>query len=140
MQEADVVHGWAWTGDHVDFVKLVFIDGRHRYSDASNIGMYILGNFFTDDLGCYDSSFGRWAVDDSLGFAAGGNTTQLEKEGDYIFMSDLCSEEETPTRLKISRQQFVKLYNFWQEKVCKLKPKEVIIKCENGEFSIEAKD
>jgi hypothetical protein len=124
----------------VDFVKLVFIDGRHRYADASNIGICILGRFFTSDVGCHGSLFGRWAVDDSLGFAAGGNVTQLEKEGDYIFMSDLYSEEETPTRLKISRQQFVALFDFWQEKVCKVKPKEVIITCENGEFSIETKD
>jgi hypothetical protein len=53
-------------------------------------------------------------------------------------MSDLYSEEEMPTQLKISREQFVALFNYWQETVCKLKPKEVLIKFENGEFRMEA--
>jgi len=124
----------------MEFIKLVLSDYGYEYGDDSSDSMYILGRFFTDDVGCKGSLFGRWAIDDSLGFAADGNATQLEKEGDYIVMSDLHSEEETPIQLKISRQQFVALFDFWEEKVCKLKPKEVIIKCENGEFSIETKD
>jgi hypothetical protein len=84
--------------------------------------------------------FGRWAKDDSLGFEVSGNSICLEKEGDYIFMSDLYSEKKEPLKLKISRQQFINLFDFWEQEVCKLKPKEVIIKRENGEFSIETKD
>jgi hypothetical protein len=40
----------------------------------------------------------------------------------------------------MSRDQFIKLLDDWQEKVCKLKPKEVIIKHENDEFVIETKN
>jgi hypothetical protein len=114
--------------------------GNYSFKGASNIEMEILGLFFSSDVGCSGSLFGRWAVDDSLGTGVSGNITFLEKEGNYIFMSDLYAEEDPPLELKISRQQFVALFDFWQEKVCKLKPKEVIIKYENGEFSMETKD
>jgi hypothetical protein len=40
----------------------------------------------------------------------------------------------------MSGQQLIQLLDDWQEKVCKLKPKEVLIKFENGEFSIETKE
>jgi hypothetical protein len=45
-----------------------------------------------------------------------------------------------PPGLKMSRFQFVKLLDEWQEKVCRHQPKEVIIKHENGEFFIETKN
>lgn len=79
-------------------------------------------------------------LDDKLGEACSGNITALEKDGDYIELTDLYSEEEVPTILRISRNQFVKLLDEWEEKVCKQKPKEVIIKYDNGEFIIETKD
>ena len=41
--------------------------------------------------------------------------------------------------MKISCEQFVKLLDDWQEKACKANAKEVIIKHENGEFTLEAK-
>jgi hypothetical protein len=37
----------------------------------------------------------------------------------------------------MSRQQFAQLFDDWQEKVCKYRPKEVIIKHENDQFTIE---
>jgi hypothetical protein len=37
----------------------------------------------------------------------------------------------------MSRQQFIRLIDDWQAKVCAHIPKEVTIKYENGQFTIE---
>jgi hypothetical protein len=103
--------------------------------------MDILGTFLMCDVRCNQSSlFGRWAVDDSLGMNTGGNVTFLEKRGEYVFLTDQLSEEETPTELKMTRKQFVEVFDYWLKVICKTKPKEVIIKYENDQFTFETKD
>ncbi len=42
-----------------------------------------------------------------------------------------------PTEVQMTIKQFVQLLDDWENKVCKLRPKEVIIKYEDGEFIIE---
>jgi hypothetical protein len=111
----------------------------HYYQD-SNIEIAILGNFLSSDVGCcYTHFYKKWALNDQQ-FATGGNITWIEKEGDIIILTDLYSEEEIPTQLTITKQQFIQLLDDWQEKVCKPKPTEVIIKYENNQFIIETKD
>ena len=126
----------------MEFVKLSLSQNYKNYSyiDASSIKMSILGLFLTDDVGCHSSSFKEWGINDNWGDETNGNTTVLEKDGNYILLSDLYSEEETPTELKMTQQQFVQILTDWEEKVCKLKPKEVVIKYENDEFFIETQD
>jgi len=119
--------------------------GDYASKNASNIEMTILSHLLASDIGCSLRSnkwptFKDWALDDSLGDCLSSNLTRLEKEGNDIFLTDIYSDEEIPTEFKISRQQFAKLFDDWQEKVCKLKPKEVLIKYENDEFTIETKD
>jgi hypothetical protein len=127
----------------MEFIKLTISNtGHYCYKAASNIAMNILGNFLSSDFGCSKQSYMRptyqdWALDDSIGMGVSGNITFLEKEGTYIFLTDQYSEENNPTELKISRQQFVQLLDDWQEKVCITKPKEVIIRHENDQFIIE---
>jgi len=126
----------------VNFIKLLFNKnfGHYSHNESSNIKMTMLGLFLTDDIGCIDinlSSFRDWAIDDSLGYCVCGNITCLEKNGETILLSDLDEEDDTSNILEISRQQFVQLLDDWNNKVCKLKPQEVIIKHENGEFTIE---
>ena len=129
----------------MNFVKLNLTENgwSYLYQDASNIEMGILGIFLTDDVGSSGrgvSIYKEWTLDDSQSWAVSGNFSVLDKEGDYMFLADQCSQEEDPTELKISRQQFVKLLDDWQEKVCKTKPSNVIIKHENDEYSIETSD
>jgi hypothetical protein len=130
----------------MEFIRLVVShSGRYRYTDASNIEMTILGHLLASDIGCSLRSnrtptFKDWALDDSLGDCLSSNLTRLEKEGNYIFLTDIYSDEEIPTEFKISRQQFAKIFDDWQEKVCKTNPKEVLIKYENDEFVIETKN
>jgi len=114
--------------------------GTYSYKGGSNLEMEILCAFLSSDVGCSITSYQDWALDDSQEMGVSGNITFLEKDDDYIYLSDLYSEEENPTELKISRQQFVQLLNDWQEKACKHKPKTAIIKHENNQFTIETSD
>jgi hypothetical protein len=119
--------------------------GDYASKNASNIEMTILGHLLASDIGCSLRSnkrptFKDWALDDTLGYCLSSNLTRLEKEGDYIFLTDIYSDEEIPTEFKISREKFAKLFDDWQEKVCKANPKEVIITYDNDEFIIETKN
>lgn len=125
-------------------IKLDPSYGDYSYQNGSGIKMDILGIFLSSDVSCklYQSypSWQEWALNDKLGMGTSGNITILEKEGDYIFLSDMCSQEEDPTELKMSRRQFVQLLDEWQEKVCKKLPKEVTITYENDKYIIETVD
>ena len=111
----------------------------YSYKDASNIEMCILDCFIAHDC-CYGTSSAKeWALDDQF-HGGGGNLTSWEKENGYILITDMYSEEELPTVLKMSHAQFIKLLDDWEEKVYKPQPKTVIIKCENNQFIIETKD
>lgn len=123
------------------FVKLASSSqGGYFCKNASNIGMTILGRFLSSDVGSGPSGFKEWGTNNNLGEACSGNLTALEKEDNFILLSDLYSDEEVPTELKMTRDQFVKLLDDWEEKVCRDKPKEVIIKYDNDEFTIETKN
>lgn len=130
----------------MDFVKLgLSPHGSYSYVDASSIAMNILGAFFCT-IGCHKSMYKEWALADKsdslgkIGYSCGANIIFLEEEDNDIYLSDNYSEEDVPTRLKMSREQFVQLLDEWQEKVCKHKPKEVIIKHINDQFLIETRD
>ena len=123
------------------FIKLIISSsGHYRYEDASNEEMTILGHFLATDVGYYPSSFKEWGFNDDWGDSTNGNLTALEKDGNYILLSDLYSEEKNPVALRMTRQQYVQVITDWEEKVCKLKPKEVTITYDNDEFVIETKD
>jgi hypothetical protein len=123
----------------MEFIKLIISPyDSYNYNGASNIEMNILGNFLSSDVRCQIQSYREWAFND-LYRSACGNITSLDKENGNICLSDLYSEEEIPTELKMTIQQFVQLLDDWEIKVCKTKPKEVLIKHENGEFIIETK-
>jgi hypothetical protein len=126
----------------MEFIALVRMaspfDG-YAYKDASNIEMNILGDFLVSDVRCGGSeSYKEWGLTDKWkNDETNGNITALERSGNYILLRDLFSEEEVPAALKMTREQFGQILTVWEEKVCKLKPKEVIIKYENDQFIIE---
>lgn len=142
----------------MNFVK-VSLDvnyGNYDYHEASNEEMGLLGSFFADDVGCPKRQCGLtlkdWALADKTnpksGFThtIGTNTTSLEEDdfGNIYLIDSTGSDDDeegyVPARIKITREQFVQLFDEWQDKVCKEKPKEVIIKYENDRFSIETCD
>lgn len=93
----------------------------------------------TSDVGPDVSFFKRYALNNQQQYTS-ANATSLEKQNRYILLSDQYSEEKIPTKLKMPEDQFIKLLDDWEEKVCKRQPKEVIIKYEKDEFVIETKD
>jgi len=135
----------------MEFIKLIYSNRSYCYKDASSIPMNILGRFLYSDIGCGEGEFFKsWALankDDPASkftYHIGANATLLEEEDDgYIYLYDTTerfSEKTWKQYLKISRHQFVHLIDEWREKVCKAKPKEVMIKYENDQFIIETKD
>jgi hypothetical protein len=133
----------------------MYENGFYAYKGGTTSEMYVLGVFFATDVGCGEEewpSFKDWALadkdDPNSGFndTIGSNATFLEEDGngDIHLVDDTGSNDDEeyyiPARIKLTRQQFVKLLDDWQEKVCKYKPKEVIIKYENDQFIIETND
>jgi hypothetical protein len=130
----------------MNFVALVYNGHSYCYNGGNDLAIAILGCFLSSDVGCtlsenglLLSSFGRWALEEGWR-GASGNITMVEKENDYIYLSDLYSEERKPTELKMMVQQFVQLLDDWREKVCKRKPKEVTITYDGNQFTIETSD
>lgn len=117
--------------------------GDYFYENSSNAPLYVLGRFFFSDVRYSGSYFFReWAIESTDGDGCGGNYAVLEKENDNILISDEYPVLPIPIKLKMTTQQFVQLFDEWQEKVVKhkYKPKEVIIKQEHGQFFIETSD
>jgi hypothetical protein len=122
----------------MEFVELVLSPTkRYIYKTASNIEMNILGDFLASDVGYRPAPFKNWTFDPSSQ-NANGNLTSLKKDNDYIIFADMFAEEDTSSSLKMTCEQYVKILNDWETQVCKLQPKEVIIKHENNEFIIES--
>lgn len=133
----------------MEFVHLKYCDGWYSYQGASNIRMGILGCFLLSDVRCYSPTFKEWALADKntpgSGFTnyIGGNATELEEENNDIYLFDgtePMTKEIRANGFKINRFQFIQLLDDWKEKVCEKKPKEVVIRHENDQFIIEAKD
>src|SRR5436190_13838019 len=119
------------------------ICGRLMSQNATTIEMCILGRFLSTDLYCYKiRGYKEWAMDLEADFTA-GNITQLEIKSDgFIYLSSTIPVEEEDrnfVELKLTRKQFVKILDDWEEKVCKQKVSELIIKYENDEFIFETK-
>jgi len=109
------------------------------YDACSSVEMCNLGIFLTDDAAEKVSSFKEWLTDDN-DLCTCSNATALEKDNGFILIKDLYSEEEVPTQIKLTYNQFLQILNDWEEKVVKLWPKEVIIKRENDQFVFETKN
>jgi len=115
----------------------IFLNERGYYQreSGSTIKMSLLAGLFVDDVGCSKSFFGEWCATYSDGDVSSGNITRLELEGDYIIMTDLYPQVRA--EVKMTRLQFVKLFDEWQEKVCENKPRELLIIHDGGEYFIK---
>ncbi|HLW73212.1 MAG TPA: hypothetical protein VKR54_04120 [Candidatus Babeliales bacterium] len=126
--------------EFVKYIRVSYLNHKYyNYEDASSIIMCILGRFLFSDVGSDISFYKEWLLDNKYN-SAGGNITELDRVGNYILLTDACSEEDVPTRAKMTNAQFLKLLVDWEEKVCKLKPKEVTIIYDNDEFVFETKN
>jgi hypothetical protein len=132
----------------MQFYKLFYNEksGNYDYKDGEGIEVCIVGCFLLSDVRCNTQLFSAWILADKndpnskFSHSIGGNLTQLEEYEGNVFLREWFSEEEVPTEIAIPREQFIKLLDDWENKVCKSRPQEVIIKYENSEYSIETKN
>jgi hypothetical protein len=128
----------------MNFVKLILRTSPYKiyqYKSSSDAKMLLLGHFLITDVGCSSTgTYQDWALNDPLDMIMSGNCTYLEKDENFIVLSDLHPEVKRPTEAKMTHQQFVQLLDDWQEKVCKHKPKEVTITYDGNQFTIETSD
>jgi hypothetical protein len=120
------------------FVKIVFNDGRFRYKEANTEEMSNLGFFLATDVGCYSKHYREWVLDENMsGF--GGNFSNVDKEGDYLFIGcEFSEEKDRGPYLKIHRDELIKILDTW-EQFCKTRPKEILITQDGETFTIESK-
>ena len=123
----------------MEFVKLKYDGEYYDYAGSDTIKMTILGRFLISDAASQMQWYRDWALNDPIESVC-GNITSLDKIDGKIYLSDLYSEENIPAELMMTIDQFIQLLDDWEEKVCKVKPKEVIIKHEHDQFVIETKD
>ena len=114
-------------------------DGHYSRIKETDVEMCILGSFLTDDVRCgvNDTSYQDWFYNDT-DEVGGGNATNLEKDGDFILLTDEYPVEKfAHIVVKMRRDQFIKLLNDWKEIVCKNRPQKVILRYENDEYTLE---
>src|SRR5579872_2811335 len=117
----------------VEYVEFNYKNKSYYHKNATSNEMHTLGLFLSDDVYCDIVSFKEYALNDEEVYI-NSNAIVLEKCKGYIFMSDMYSQDTIPSILKMTREQFIKLLDDWQEKVCKIKPKMVVIRYEKGQF------
>mgnify|MGYP003498212316 CR=1 FL=1 len=112
-------------------------DGYYSRIEETDVEMCILGRFLTDDIGSFMQFFLDWASSDQGG-VTGGNSTNIEKDGDFILLTDEYPVEKfAHIVVTMRRAQFIKLLNDWKEIVCKNRPQELILRYENDEYTLE---
>lgn len=119
------------------FVELVLSPSqRYAYKHSSDIEMNILGDFLASDVGYRSLPFKQWAYN-SESQNISGTLTALKKDADSIMLTDIFTKNEPSATLQMTREQFIQMLDDWQEKVCNVQPKAMIIKQENNQFIIE---
>lgn len=130
----------------MEYAKLILNNNYYRYEKSNSLKMSILAMFLKSDTPHFLEDYKKWALTDKntpnaeYAETYGGNCTNLEDDNGIIYLdNEYLQDKNTPTRLKMSREQFVQILDEWDQKVVKAnpKPKEVIIKQENDQFTIE---
>ena len=124
----------------MQYVNLIYNNDFYNYNGGSDVEIEILGGFLSSDIGCHGiSMLKRWIYDEKY-TTLETNTTDLEKQGDYIILRDLFPQERYKhSSCKMTAIQLFQLIHDWQEKVCKHKPQEVTIIFNNNECSMDIK-
>ena len=124
-----------------DYVYLLLYRNFYAYHKSDTIGMCILGLFLTSDMGPFPcKGFIDWVNDDESNEVVSGNLTTLEKKDGFIVLSNEYLQEEVPTEIKIPHDKFLNILLEWRDKICKEKPKGVIIRQQDGKFFFETKN
>jgi hypothetical protein len=121
----------------MESVKLVYKNGSYDYQKATSREMELIGIFLSSNVSSSWKSFkefGKSAVETYTS----GNTIYLEKDdNNNIILGDLYEQEKNPTVVKFDTHQYLNLLDAWGEQVWSSKPREVIIRYDNGQLSLE---
>lgn len=122
----------------MNYAKIAFdsSDGSYEFLQSACIPMAILGHFFAAEIGNKSrDSFRDWVLTSIHGDYATGeeNNRRLERDSNDILLCNKMYQE----KVRIPLKQFVQLFDEWQEKVVKVKAREIVIKHERGQYSIE---
>ena len=128
----------------VEFVRVRYDnDGSYKYVNSNSDELSILNFFLRND--CSDSGivWFKEAVMDETWPGGFGKLTTIEQEDGYIYMSNLYpdEDEEYHIEIKMTVEQFIQAIDSWQAIIAlKEKPKEVIIKRKDDQFTFETHD
>lgn len=122
----------------VKFLQYPSYSGYY-YEKTSNMKMKILADFLTDGPEIAITFFTDAIMDDEC-LGTSSETILLDKEGDFVFLSECEPTELIPTELKMTRKEIVELLAEWIEKVLKVRPKEATIIHKNNTFYVETKN
>jgi hypothetical protein len=121
--------------------KLILIRKDSAYYpqklDLKDDALHILQFFLVNEIANDGSYFKKWALSNSIE-GSGGNVTELEKEDGMIIIK-LEPVFSSTAECRISRDNFLKIIDEW-EKICKQKPKEVLIEWDGNNFTIKTKE
>jgi hypothetical protein len=136
----------------MEFVKLILEPrGYYTYNGGSDSAIFVL-EMLLSEIGCLKNervSLQDWALADKndphcgFGHCIGTNALFLDEDdnGDIHIVDATGGDSEDiyyiPARIKMSRDQFVKLLDEWEEEVCAYKPREVIVKYDGDRYLVE---
>ena len=98
-----------------------------------------LGIFLVHDIGCTGTiEIRKWLSEESSG-EYGTNAHSIEMENNHIVVKfEYADDPDNAECFSLAKKIFLNILDEW-EKVCKEKPKEVIITEENGKYTFEKK-
>jgi len=121
------------------FIRLRFREGTYGLAESHDKKLNKLAFFFTDDVRSHVASFKSWLLNPLLDYTA-SNYSFLEKEGDTVIIGDQYAVGDPYEYcLELPISDLIQLLDQW-DTLYKRKPKEIIIKCENGKIVLEGID
>lgn len=123
--------------------SLKLIDNHYSIEQSNDDIIQLLSLFLLSDVGCSkdnDIPFVSWLENpDPIIDHDASNYAFLEREGNLITIGCRYDEDPYERAIEIDRLKLSKIIREWN-KLCNLKPKEIIITKENDNFQISVRN
>lgn len=125
----------------MEYTKLILQNSDGYWcTEFSSKNMVNIAFFLSTEVGCPPTNWEDWILDDEESSETSGNRMVLEKEDNYVYLSDHYESKRKKTRFKLSHDCLIKLLYDWKEKVCKKMPQEVTITYKDDIFTLTTSD